>query len=144
MSEGVAGGANRRVALKGIVWGAPVLAVATSAPALATSQTKSRIRFTNVTANEGKLKDTIYVNTKVNVIDGPGPVKNLMVAVRVEGYEAKGWRVDQLGGWGTTGLLRHEFKVSGKESYLVTFTAEADGVAPIVDYVTVTAPKWWL
>ena len=143
MSEGGVGGVNRRVALKGIVWGAPVLAVATSAPALATSQTKSRIRFTNVTANEGKSKDTIYTNTKVNVIDGPEPVKNLMVAAHVEGYEAKGWRVDQLGGWGTTDLLKHEFKVSGKESYLVTFTAEADGVTPIVDHVTVATPEWW-
>ena len=54
MSEGVAGGVNRRVALKGIVWGAPVLAVATSAPALAASQTKSRIRFMNVTAKIGR------------------------------------------------------------------------------------------
>ena len=143
MSEGVAGGVNRRVALKGIVWGAPVLAVATSAPALAASQTKSRIRFTNVTASEGKSKDTIYVNTKVNVVDGPEPVKNLRVAACIEGHEAKEWRVDQLGGWGTTGLLKHEFKVSGKESYLVTFTAEADGVTPIVDYVAVAAPKWW-
>ena len=135
---------SRRVALKGIVWGAPVLAVATSAPALATSRTESRIRFTNVTASEGKSKDTIYINTKVNVIDGPEPVKSLRVAVYVEGCEAKEWWVDQLGGWGTTDLLKHEFKVSGKESYLVTFTAEADGVTPIADYVTVTAPKWWL
>ena len=134
---------NRRAALKGIVWGAPVLAVATSAPALATSQAKSRIRFTNVTANEGKSKDTIYVNTKANVIDGPEPVQNLRVAVYIEGHEAKEWRVDQLGGWGTTDLLKHEFKVSGKESYLVTFTAEADGVTPIVDYATVAAPRWW-
>ena len=132
---------NRRTILAG-AWTAPVIIVGTSAPALAVSRLENRIRFTNITATEGKKKKIIYSNTKIQVNDGPQAIKNLIVRVSV-GTDVREWRIDSVEGWGSTETLNAEFEVSGKSEYLVTFTAEADGVAPISGMVTVKAPDWW-
>lgn len=133
--------ADRRTILAG-AWTAPVIIVGTSAPALAVSRLENRIRFTNITSTVGKTKRIIYSNTKIQVNDGPDAIKNLIVKISVD-KDVKEWRFDSVEGWGSTKTLNAEFEVSGKSEYLVTFTAEADGVAPISGMVSVKTPDWW-
>lgn len=134
---------SRRTALHA-AWAAPTMVIATSAPAMATSQKRSRLRFTNVTVTDGKKNRTLYVNTKVQVIDGPDPAHNLRLSIRVSGYDTQTWAWDEIAGWGNTEQVRAEWKVAAANPDLkVTFTATADGAHPITSTLTVTPARWW-
>lgn len=133
-----------RRTLLGAGWAVPTMVVATSAPAIAASQKQSRLRFTNVTVTDGKKNRTLYVNTKVQVIDGPDPVHNLRLSIHVSGYDTQTWAWDEIAGWGNTEQVRAEWKVAAANPDLtVTFTATADGVHPITSTLTVTPAGWW-
>ena len=125
-------------------WTTPALVVATTAPAVATSQARPRIRFTNVTVTDGKKDRTLYVNTRIQVTDGPEPVRNLQLTITVTGLKPRAWSWEQVDGWGTTGQVYAEWKLPAASAPItVTFTASADGVQTITDSLTVTAPTWW-
>lgn len=141
---------NRREALKGAVWAVPIIAAAIATPLTAASEpepTQNRIRFTNVTATVGARPNTVYFNTKVQVVDGPAPVQGLIVTVvfRQGGVEfTHTQETPHLPGWGGTPIFRiAQDGFTSDAPVEVYLTATANNVTMITDYATVTPPRWW-
>ncbi len=142
---------DRRTVVRGAVWAVPVIAVAVAAPLAAASdpapptEVKDRIAFTNATATVGSRPNSIYVNTKIRVTDGPAPVEQLMLTVSIS---RDGQTYSQtfavVAGWGATDIVQVEFpNVPQGSPVVVTFTAWAVGVKTIVAETTVVTPTWW-
>jgi hypothetical protein len=139
---------TRRTALKASAWSVPVIAVAVSTPLAAASTTpetrSNRLRFTNVTATVGKSPNTIYANTKVQVIDGPDAVENVVIVVSISAGGSLSYTFPYVGGWGNTDQVYPEFRnVPKGEPVTVSFFATADGCEPISASVQVVTPSWW-
>lgn len=136
-----------RRALVSAAWTVPTMTIVTAAPALATSLTgPSRLSFTNTTATEGKKKRRLYVNTRLQVLDGPEPVTGITLTISVTGQESKTWSWDSLPGWGNTDQIYAEWDLPGKklpQKVTVTFSATADGMEPLTATRTFTPPSWW-
>ena len=141
---------NRRELLRGAAWSVPVIAAAIATPMTAASEpveSRSRIGFTNLTATVGAGKGTVYVNTKVLVLDGPEPVEGLSVTIVLEQGDQSHrhtFAVASLPGWGSTDILRVQqagFTVG--EPVKVFFTATANGAETITGMVQVETPRWW-
>lgn len=136
---------ERRTFIRSAAWAAPVIAVAVATPlaAASTPPTRNRIRFTNATATEGREANTVYANTKVQVIDGPEPVTNVVLTVTANG-ETRTHVWGSLAGWGNTEKVAEQFQGVPKGApVLVAFTATADGCTPISAQVAVKTPGWW-
>lgn len=137
---------TRRTLVKSAAWSVPVIAAAVAMPLAAAStvpETKNRIRFTNATATVGKEPNTVYVNTKVQVIDGPDAVQSVTLIVALGGRTFhKVWAL--VPGWGSTEQVYFEFPdVPKGEPVTVTFYADADGVTAISNQVSLNTPSWW-
>lgn len=145
---------TRRTVIKGSAWAVPVIAAAVAVPLASASTTagprRSRIAFTNTTATVGRDANTIYVNTRIKVLDGPDSIDQLTLTVVVS---TGGNIPDQvvthvwpaIAGWGVTELLELEFPGMPKDATLgVAFHAEATDCAPIDESRTVTPGRWWL
>ena len=139
---------NRRELLRGAAWSVPVIAAAIATPMAAASEPiANRIRFTNVTATVGKDKDTVYANTKVQVIDGPAPVQGLIVTVTFcqgDLVFTHTQETPHLPGWGGTPIFQiaQDGFITGAPVE-VFFTATAVGVEMITGFQEVETPKWW-
>lgn len=143
---------TRRGVLKSAAWSVPVIAASIAIPAAAASTapvqpTKSRIAFTNATATVGAAANTLYLNTKVKVLDGPAPVNGLLLTITITapGFEQVEHYVwPPLAGWGTTALVSLTTpNVPNGTPVTITFHANADDCAPINATVIVTPPGWW-
>ena len=133
---------SRRTALI-LAWAAPTLTVTTTAPAFAASLGPSRLRFSNTTATVGKGEMVVYANTRVQVVDGPEPVRGVVLTVTIDGYPQHSFEWPTLEGWGSTDQIYVEQSGEWDRPVLVTFTATAEGMEPIVATVTVDPPGWW-
>lgn len=136
---------NRRKLLKNAAWAVPVIATAVAAPLAAASVTEkkaNRIKFTNVTATVGAKANSVYINTKLRVIDGPAPVEDAVVIVTVNGTPHTLF-AGHLLGWGSSQILRLEVPGLPKTPVQVDFYAEARGCEAISARVDVAAPGWW-
>ena len=142
--------ASRRAVL-GAAWALPVISAAVAVPVAAASSIGERIRFTNLTATVGKEPGTVYVNTRVQVVDGM-PVDGLTVSFRFEQRDGpfSGTHVvtytdePTLPGWGATSVIRVEQSgFTTGPPVTVTFIASADGCETITGSVIVDAPAWW-
>lgn len=139
---------ERRAFIRAAAWAVPTVALAVAVPAASASGPEpvksDRIDFTNKTATVGKKKNTIYGNTKVKVLDGPGPVQNLLVAITVDGVVVYEKVFATVGGWDNTGIINFEYEVEpGLEPIEVEFYASALDVQYIHGTVTVARPGWW-
>lgn len=141
---------NRRELIKGSAWAVPVIAAAVAAPMTAASQpteTRNRIRFTNLTATVGKAAGTVYANTKVQVIDGPAIVQGLIVTITLRQGDLVFTHTQEtphLPGWGGTPIFQvaQDGFITG-EPIDVFFTATAVDAEMITGHVLVEAPRWW-
>lgn len=131
----------RRSLLRATAWGAPTALVAVAAPAIATSQLRDVLAFTNLTATAGAEPCAIYTNTKVQTRDGiavPGLVLTVSIGANARITE------HALDPWGATDLVAHVFAEQPPgHPITVHFHAEAPGVTPIYGTATVTPPTWW-
>lgn len=141
---------NRRELLKAAAWSTPIIAAAIATPLAAASTqepTENRIRFTNLTATVGKLSNTIYANTKIQVIDGPAPVTALTLTITLRQGETTFTHTQEtphLPGWGGTPIFQVEQDGFDKSQPIEAFfTATALHVEMITGVVTVTPPSWW-
>lgn len=143
---------ERRDILKAAAWSVPVIAAAVATPMASASEPTvdehPRIRFTNTTATVGGRPNTVYVNTKINVIDGPEGVNglNVYILLKQQGrvYAESLVVGGSLNGWGSTDILRVEFPNLSKNGPIeVLFHADADGVIPITGRVDLMPPSWW-
>ena len=132
----------RRTVLR-TAWAAPAVVVTTAAPAVAASRLASRLRFTNVTMTEGKEAGTLYANTRVQVVDGPEPVRGLALTACLSGRGCDVWTWEEVAGWGSTGQVRMEWGGLPAGRYTLTVTASAEGCEAITGTVTVEPPGWW-
>lgn len=140
---------DRRTLVTGAAWMVPVIAAAVATPLAAASAPplppKDRIKFTNVTATVGARPNTIYVNTTVQVIDGPDPVHQIMLTITLsrDGQTfSHTWPL--VAGWGNTGRIETEFpSVPRGSDVTVTFTAWAIDVKTITAQTTLSTPSWW-
>lgn len=140
------------ISRRALIWAVPVVAVAVATPLAAASAPvetpppgRDRLRFTNVTLRQGKHPNTLYFNTKVQVIDGPEPVTGLSVHVRLSrGGEQSVFFDAPISGWGNSGLISMEFPGIPKgDPVTVTVVATALNVNPITGTDTEETPKWW-
>ncbi|GLI30383.1 MULTISPECIES: hypothetical protein [Brachybacterium] len=132
---------TRRTLLRAAAWTAPAALVAVAAPAIATSQLRDVLVFTNLTATVGAEALAVYANTKV-MTRGGDPVPGLVVTVAV-GADAR-TTTHRLDPWGATDLVSVVFEDQPADHPIVVqFRAEAPGVQPISGTVTVTPPAWW-
>lgn len=142
---------NRRELIKGAAWSVPVIAAAVATPLAAASApeppTENRIRFTNLTARVGKKSNTVYANTKIQVIDGPAPVTALTLTITLRQGETTFTHTQEtphLPGWGGTPIFQVEQDGFDKSQPIeVFFTATALEVETITGLVTVAPPSWW-
>ena len=141
---------NRREVLKGAVWAVPVIAAAIATPLASASEpepSQNRVRFTNVTATVGARPNTVYFNTKVQVVDGPAPVQGLIVSVVLRQGDVVFTHTQEtphLPGWGGAPIFQVEQDGFDKSQPIeVFFTATALRVEMITGLVTVTPPSWW-
>lgn len=138
---------DRRKALKAMAWAVPIVALTVSTPLAAASVPPdcNRIKFANVTATVGGKPNTLYVNTKVQVIDGPAAVERLTLVVSLS---RNGQTVTKLwphiAGWQSTEQVYLEFPDIPKgDPVTVSFAAFAPGVIAIGASVKVETPSWW-
>jgi hypothetical protein len=132
---------TRRSLLRVAAWTAPTVLVAVAAPAVATSQLRDVLVFTNLTATVGAERCAIYTNTTVMTRDGQ-PVPGLVLTVSI-GADARTTEHD-LDPWGATSLIQHVFaEQSVSDPITVHFHAVAPGVTPIHGTATVNPPTWW-
>lgn len=132
---------TRRSLLRAAAWTAPSALVAVAAPAIATSQLRDVLAFTNLTATVGAKARAVYANAKVMSRDS-APVPGLLVTVAV-GADAR-TTTHHLDSWGATELVEAMFEDQPTDHPItVHFRAEAPGVQPISGTVTVTPPSWW-
>lgn len=139
---------DRRAVVRAAAWALPVIAVAVATPLAAAStpvETKNRIRFTNVTATVGKDSNAIYANTKIQVVDGPAAVEQLMLTIAISrDGTTYSETFPMVAGWDATRKVEHVFRDVPKGGPVtVTFTAWALGVATITGQAVVTTPSWW-
>lgn len=139
---------DRRTLIKASAWSVPIIAVSVATPLVAASttpdETRPRLRFTNVTATVGKNPNTIYANTKVQIVDGPDAVENTVIVVAISSGGSELYTFPYVAGWGNTDQVHPEFKHVPKGSPVtVTFSATADGCDPIRSSVEVQTPSWW-
>ena len=132
----------RRAVLRA-AWAAPTVVVTTAAPAVAVSRLASRLRFTNVTMTEGKKAGTLYANTRVQVVDGPEPVRSLTLAACLSGRECDVQTWEKVAGWGSTEQVQMEWSGLPAGRYTLTVTAAAEGCESITGAVVVESPGWW-
>lgn len=141
---------SRRDLVKGAAWSVPVIAAAIATPLAAASEPSGgadRIRFTNLTATVGKKPNTIYANTKVQVIDGPAPVTAVSLTITLRQGDlvfTHTQETSHLPGWGGTPIFRIEQDGFDKSQPIeVFFAATATGVNMITGHVLVQAAGWW-
>jgi hypothetical protein len=135
--------------VKGAAWAVPVIAAAIATPLAAASRpvadVRERMRFTNATATTGANRNSIYVNTKVQLMDGPAPAEQVMLSIglsRGGKSVTKTWPA--VAGWGATETVSVEFPDVPRGTPVdVTFTAWAIGVKTITAQSTVVTPNWW-
>ena len=132
---------TRRSLIKTAAWVAPTALVSVAAPAIAASNLRKALKFTNTTATEGSKPNVIYTNLKVMTGQGES-VPGLVVVVSIDNDRRT--TDHSLSPWGTTDIIQHEFRgIKKGDKVKVTFYASAPGVEPIESTVYVNTPTWW-
>lgn len=132
---------TRRSLIKTAAWVAPTALVSVAAPAVAASNLRKALEFTNTTATVGTKPNVIYTNLKVMTRQGEA-VPGLSVVVSI-GDDRRSTD-HNLSPWGVTDIIQHEFEgIQKGDKAKVTFYASAPGVEPIESTVYVNTPSWW-